>query len=129
MLWSALLTLTCQGDGKCRACSWHPVLRVGTSPILLNSGRAWALLGRRLVDTRGLRSQTFTWSEVDNSQRTRTLGALDPGFLERDERMGFLEQGTSLAPSPEAEGWPLLKSWAWVYCAEDHGQAQSMCAG
>lgn len=81
------------------------------------------------MDTRWLRSQTFTWSEVGNSQRTRTLGALDPGFLARDERMGFLEQGTSLAPSPEAEGWPLLKSWAWVYCAEDHGQAQSMCAG
>lgn len=87
------------GRWKCRACSWHPVLRVGTSPILQDSGRAWALLGRRLVDTRWLRLWTSAWSEVGNSQRTRTLGALDPSFLERDERMDFLEEGPSMALS------------------------------
>lgn len=51
------------------------------------------------MDTRWLRLWTSTWSEVDNSQRTRTLGALDPSFLERDERMDFLEEGPSMALS------------------------------
>lgn len=47
-----------------------------------------------------------TWSELDSNQRAGTLGALDRGFSEKEERVGFLEQGSSQALRPEAEGWP-----------------------
>lgn len=111
---STSLTSTCQRDGTCpqslqilgASGQLASCAQDGPSAVLQKSGSAQGLLGRRLVNTVWLSFWASTWSEVDSNQRAGTLGALDRGFLEREERVGFLEQGSSQAPRPEAEGWP-----------------------
>lgn len=50
----------------------------------------------------GFTSGHLTWSEMDNGQKVKTLGTLEPWFLGKGTS---LEQGFSLPPRPEAEGW------------------------
>lgn len=68
---------------------WNPRPRLGTSAALQSPGRSRALLGRTLVDIGWLSFWTSPWSELDSNQRARIWGALDPGFQEKEERMGL----------------------------------------
>lgn len=92
---------TCQGAGKCP----QSLLNLGAtgqlsscalggqqccSPELRESP---TLFGGELVDSGWLSFWASTWSEVDNSQRGRTSGALNPGFLEREQWMGLPQAG------------------------------------
>lgn len=58
------------------------------------------------------------------------MGALDPNFLERELWMSLLEQGSSLAPSPETPSpGPLFKSWTGSTVLTIMGSAREFVQG